>query len=178
MIQHSYTQRTCGQVPGGGGRLACLAARLPHTLLLPPAVEGSCGPWYTRSTKDSSACKGELQATSQTFVIVLQQVTSRTKHGHVLKGGGGCMIKQGQCMQPMTTCTQASGVFQECCLRTCCCSSSAGVTELRPASCSASCGGSGCRVSAWRASSASDLLSVAKCSHRCEGTSTTSCEHL
>jgi hypothetical protein len=65
---------------------------------------------------------------------------------------------------------------------TCCCNSSAGVTELKLDqllhSTSASLGGIASLLPLWRANRAKDLGEAAKCSHKCDGTSTRSCEHL
>lgn len=77
---------------------------------------------------------------------------------------------------------QARVEFKRKHIPTCCCSSSAGVTELKLDqllhSTSTSLGGIASLLPLWRANSARDLGEAAKCSHRCDGTSTRSCEHL
>lgn len=76
----------------------------------------------------------------------------------------------------------ATACAQEHLSPTCCCSSRPGVTELKldqPLhNSSVSLGGICSLLPLWRASSARDFGDAEKCSHRCDGTSTKSCEHL
>lgn len=168
--------------------LECCCAACCHTELLPPLSAGNTGPWYCKSISERSAC------TQKTTRAQREQNTCQffTQHWQCLKDRGtlppaysyGRHSQDKSALGMTEDCFAEQGLLCETsmCQHTCCWSSKAGVMELKldhPLQrTSTSLCGIASLLPLWRANKASACGDDVKCSQRCEGTSTRSCEHL